>query len=478
MKEKFKKFYWNLSLASKMRYTYILFLVPLVVFLIFCFYNIHVSNRNYEKMIDSAVIASDFSLDFKKDFDYETYLLIIGNKSVDESPLQELLEKAEKVVGELEKKNSNSENALRLESVDKYLTNLSTYLARIENNLSCGGKYEENIEIWENDVQIVTGLIRETMLQYIYYEIKNIQTEREEYNRVYVQMINISVIIFIMLIILLGVLSYYIPRSMIKPIRELCHITDCVAKGDLEIRSHVKSGAEVGRLSASLNTMIDKINELIEQVTKEQTSLRKAELELLQAQINPHFLYNTLDTIIWLAEAGEQKKVVSITGSLSDFFRSSLNAGKDMVTMKDELLHVRSYLEIQQMRYQDILEYEIKVPEILYHYRIPKITIQPIVENALYHGIKNKRGMGKIIIDGEALEDGFLITVSDNGIGMDENCLNRVLHGMKGREREADASYGLYNVNERICLFAGKDYGVDIQSVYGQGTQVSVHLPY
>ena len=115
-----------------------------------------------------------------------------------------------------------------------------------------------------------------------------------------------------------------------------------------------------------LNTMIDKINELLEQVKTEQVRLRKAEFELLQSQINPHFLYNTLDAIVWLAEAGEQKKVVSMVGSLSDFFRISLNQGQDILDVREELQHVRSYLEIQQMRYQDILQYEICVPEELY----------------------------------------------------------------------------------------------------------------
>ena len=137
-----------------------------------------------------------------------------------------------------------------------------------------------------------------------------------------------------------------------------------MAKGDLTVRSDVTGGVEAQVLSDSLNTMIDKINELLEQVKTEQIRLRKAEFELLQSQINPHFLYNTLDAIVWLAEAGEQKKVVSMVGSLSDFFRISLNQGQDILDVKEELQHVRSYLEIQQMRYQDILQYELSLIHI------------------------------------------------------------------------------------------------------------------
>ena len=255
-------------------------------------------------------------------------------------------------------------------------------------------------------------------------------------------------------------------------------MTDQVAKGDLTVRSDIRTGAEVGMLSDSLNTMIDKINELLEQVKKEQIRLRKAEFELLQSQINPHFLYNTLDTIVWLAEAGEQKKVVKMVGSLSEFFRTSLNQGKDIISIKEELQHVRSYLEIQQVRYQDILQYDIQVEEKLYKYLIPKITIQPLVENALYHGIKNKRGVGKIIISGRQEEDHFSILIEDNGIGISEERLSQVRAGVKNKVSTGKDIYGLYNVNERIHLNFGEKYGIIIESTYGEGTVVSVILPY
>ena len=190
-----------------------------------------------------------------------------------------------------------------------------------------------------------------------------------------------------------------------------------------------------------------------EQVKQEQKQLRKAEFELLQAQINPHFLYNTLDAIVWSAEAGNQKQVVSMVGSLSEFFRSSLNKGKEIVTIREDLQHVRSYLEIQQIRYQDILTYEINVPEEIYKYTIPKITIQPVVENALYHGIKNKRGGGKIIVTGGELDDCVQITIKDDGIGMDSERLLEITKGLNDKAPEDAKIYGLYNVNERIRLF-------------------------
>lgn len=452
-------------------------LIPMVILVSICFYNLWDANRRYDDMIHSAVAASEFSLNFKEDIDYETYLLIVENKSLDESTLDELLNEANYVINDLNAMTESNENSKRLKSVKKYLRNLAVYKRRIEENLLEGNKYADNIEIWENDVQVVTTLIKESVLQYIYYEIQDIQQAKDNYQDFYLSMIRVMVIAFGCIIILTIFLSYYVPRSITSPIQEISKVTDQVAKGDLTVKSHVKAGAEVGVLNDSLNAMIDKINELLSQVTKEQIRLRNAELELLQSQINPHFLYNTLDTIIWLAEAGDQKAVVSMVQSLSEFFRTTLSRGKDVIPLKDEIQHAKSYLEIQQVRYRDILDYEIDVPEELYSYQIPKITLQPIVENALYHGIKNKRGLGKIIIQGVKEEDYYLICIKDNGIGMTQERLEKVSNQMRFCPSEEKEIYGLFNVNERIHLKFGDSYGIRIESEYKSGTDVWIKLP-
>lgn len=478
MRSKLKSLYYNLNLATKIRYSYLLLLVPIVLFLIFCFYNLWAGNRRYEDMINSAVVASEYNFDFKKEFDYETYLLIVENKTWDESELSDMLNEANRVVDSLNELTNSKENKKRLKSAKQYLKNLEIYVKRIIDNLEDGNKYEENIEIWENDVQIVTSLLRETIFQYIFYEIREIQQSSNEYQNFFVTLIRFSIIAFLVICALLVFLSYHIPLSITHPISRLSEVTDQVANGNLNIRSDVIAGAEVGMLSNSLNTMIDKTCELLEQVKTEQIRLRKAEFELLQAQINPHFLYNTLDTIVWLAESGNQKDVVKMVGNLSDFFRTSLNQGKDINSIREELLHVKSYLEIQQIRYQDILKYEICVPEEFNKYLIPKITIQPIVENALYHGIKNKRGMGKIDIRGIGKEDYFLIEIEDNGIGMKEERLQQVIDGIQNKIPTEKEIYGLYNVNERIRLDFGEIYGISIDSTYMKGTKVNIKLPY
>lgn len=478
MRKRWIEFYNRSTLATKIRFSYLVLLVPIFSILFFSIYNLWSSNQRYEDMINSTLVASEFSLDFKKDFDYEIYLVIVGNKTLKESDVDPMLRHAKNVVKGLENITESQDNRDRLQDIRKYLDSLQVYVARIDENMAEGNLYEVNMEIWENDVQIVTTLVRDEISQYTYYEIQGIQKSKDDYQKFYTWMLRFCLIALVGVVVAVGIMSYLIPLSITRPFKELSQVTDEIAKGNLSVRANVNTGVEATALSNSMNTMIDKINELLEQVTTEQIRLRKAEFELLQAQINPHFLYNTLDAIIWLAEAGEQKRVVGMVRNLSDFFRTSLNQGKDINSIKEEMLHVKSYLEIQHVRYQDILSYDIEVPEALYIYSIPKITIQPLVENALYHGIKNKRGMGHISIRGEAGEKDFTITVTDDGIGIDETRLRQVQSGIQNKVLTGKDFYGLYNVCERIRLNFGEEYGIFIESVYGEGTSVRVILPY
>jgi sensor histidine kinase YesM len=208
--------------------------------------------------------------------------------------------------------------------------------------------------------------------------------------------------------------------------------------------------------------------------------VQATELKLLQAQINPHFLYNTLDTIVWLAETKQNEQVSKMVTSLSDFFRTTLSKGEDYITVREEESHIRSYLEIQQFRYRDILEYKIQIDEEIYEFEILKMTLQPLVENALYHGIKNKRGLGHIVVTG-VKRDGFLeFKVSDDGLGMKKERLDFIRHvvcdGKKTRD-SASSGFGLYNVAKRLKLYYGKKCQINIDSTYGEGTTVLLVIP-
>ncbi len=421
------------KLANQIRISYLLLLLPSIIFMVYAFYNLWKVNERYDEMLGSVVAASEFSLDFKEDFDYETYLVIVGNVTLENSKIPTYLSAARKIVTRLEDYTDDGDNKKRLESVAKYLDNLEVYIQRIQSNMEYDDRYEDNITIWENDVQIVTSLIQETINEYVYYENKQIQTAQIEAKKFYLDIVKIMGVIFVFMILFVALLSFWGPLWITRPIEK--------------------------------------------QVKSEQKQLRKAEFELLQAQINPHFLYNTLDAIVWSAEAGNQKQVVSMVGSLSDFFRSSLNKGKEIVTIREDLQHVRSYLEIQQIRYQDILSYEIDVPEEIFDYTVPKITVQPVVENALYHGIKNKRGGGKVIVTGGDLGDFIQLTVKDDGIGMSQERLKEIRDSLAKEKPEDNTIYGLFNINARIKLSFGEEYGIGIDSTEGVGTIVNIRLP-
>ena len=194
-----------------------------------------------------------------------------------------------------------------------------------------------------------------------------------------------------------------------------------------------------------------------------------------KSQINPHFLYNTMDTIIWLIEADKQQEAVEMVSNLSSFFRHSLSKGEDVISLAEEERHVRSYLQIQHARYKDIMEYTVDIDPGLHDAMLPKLTLQPLVENALYHGIKLKRAKGTIRITGR-LEDGcVLLRVEDNGVGMTRERLSQLRSAMERQER---VGFGLSAVNQRLMLQFGPEYGLRIHSEEGLGTTVTARIPY
>lgn len=473
VKHKFGNTVGSLKLNRKIQISLILFIVPLLILLAVFFFNIYKMNSKYDQIISNASKAGQFSINFKEEFDYKIYLLIAGHSTFEEQDSYRSIDLARKIALDLVHNTNFQENKQRAETILKLLDNLEKYVARIEKNKKIGGHYDDNIIIWEKDIQIVTSLIQSTVLEYSYYETQRMENVRLEMVKSFNEITLLSLIVFIILLIFEFFLSILIPNSIVKPIKHLSDVTNQVAKGDLSVRANVLYGAEVKELGSSLNSMIVKIDYLLHAVKKEEKNLREAELELLQAQIKPHFLYNTLDTIMWLAESGDQGAVVKMVDSLSDFFRTSLNHGDGMFTLEQEEKHIRSYLEIQQVRYQDILDYDINFSDDFKDVMIPKITLQPIVENALYHGVKNKRGMGRITVRAARESDSLIITVEDNGIGIEAEQVKKLNNYCKKKKE----SYGLYNVNERIKLKFGPSYGISIKSVLGEGTCVVVKIP-
>ena len=279
-------------------------------------------------------------------------------------------------------------------------------------------------------------------------------------------------------VLLLGVIaiSSIISREITKPIRQLRDSMSMVEEGRFDKANvPVTASNEVGSLSKSFNVMTERIHTLMEQNVYEQKQKRKNELKALQAQINPHFLYNTLDSIIWMSEAGRNDEVVLMTSALARLFRQSISNDKEQVTIAEEIEYVRSYLTIQKMRYKDKLEYSIDVSPEINHVMIIKFALQPLVENAIYHGLKYKETKGNLSIRGYVRGKKAYITIADDGVGMEEAALEHIFDETK-KEHKSNG-VGVPNVQKRLKLYYGQEYGISYISRKGVGTVATVTVP-
>lgn len=267
------------------------------------------------------------------------------------------------------------------------------------------------------------------------------------------------------------VISMKIARIITGPIVKLTQKMEMVTRGDMAVRFYSNTGDETQMLSDGFNEMLDTIENLISNIREEQKAKRKFELALLQSQIKPHFLYNTLDTIYALIYIQKYEDAIKTTKSLVEFYRLALSSGAEIITIESEIKCIGDYLSIQALRFSDEFSYSVSLPDEILPYSIPKLLIQPIVENAIYHGLRENESKGLLSITATHDDSSIFIKVSDNGVGMDEQTVSRIL------SYEKQGSFGLKNSNDRIRLYFGSEYGISISSSPGEGTDVIIHIP-
>lgn len=278
------------------------------------------------------------------------------------------------------------------------------------------------------------------------------------------------------LILAVFAISNILSREITKPLRRLSESMSRVEKGEFDRANvDVTMENEIGSLGKSYNLMTERIHTLMEQNVYEQKQKRKSELKALQAQINPHFLYNTLDSIIWMSEAGQSDEVVEMTSALAKLLRQSISNDHEQVELGQEMEYVKNYLTIQKMRYQDKLEYTIEVDPQVRHVMIVKLVLQPIVENAIYHGIKYKGSKGTLRIRAFAESEDVCIVIEDNGIGMDDTALNIIFDETQKIHKQNGV--GVPNVQKRLKLYYGDKYGITYESKVGIGTRATIRIP-
>ena len=444
-----------------------------------------VDYRNvYDSIVSNMTVANDYNLDFKEEMDESIYKLVVGYVSFDDIHEDETLEDPYLLISELRREftelmgiTTDRESRVWLQSLLRNIDTLEDRVNDIRVNVEQGGRYDENVKMLDNNIYILTELIQDDIQYYIYYQTKSIERLTTQLNEQVSSFIVLCVSVVAAIGAVVIIITLLILKSITNPLEKLCRITEQISKGDFNVRAKINTMDEIGVLSDSVDDMTEKLEIMVKQIKDDERKMRHAELRLLQEQINPHFLYNTLDTIIWLIEGNATDKAVEMVVSLSEFFRLVLSKGKEYITIREEELHIRSYLEIQQVRYRDILDYEIAIDPEIYGCRILKLTLQPLVENSLYHGIKYKRAKGKVIIEGGKDGDLLHFSVRDNGVGMEKEELERLREEISRPCKETKKGFGLANVNERIRMNFGMQYGMEIHSVKGEGTCVNITIP-
>ena len=287
---------------------------------------------------------------------------------------------------------------------------------------------------------------------------------------------SVYVLTAIILVIVALLFSRFMARSITLPIQKLRDSMKKVQEGDFSVSDVVvDSRNEIGSLTKSFDVMTHRIHELMEQNVHEQEEKRKSELKALQSQINPHFLYNTLDSIIWMAEGKKNEEVVLMTASLARLLRQSISNEDEVVPIANEVEYARGYLTIQKMRYKDKLEFQIEVDSSILYIPLIKLVLQPIIENAIYHGLKYKESKGLLIVKGFMKDGNAVLQVIDDGVGMDEETLAHIYD--KHKVNYHSNGVGVYNVQKRLKLYYGEDYGITYTSELGKGTTATITIP-
>ena len=468
---------WQQSITGRIkrmsRRVMILLIIPVIATLSLMLVSSGRYSRSMERMGTIAALKPVIS----EDIPGAVWQVVSGRQSLEESRVYDMIGEVNATMAAIMERTGDEER-LELMIAGRTMDTLSKYVDQIRANLESGESVVTNEKVL-TEIRGVASLVVSMLNDYITGEINSAAAMSVRLNRLILAVAVAEALLAAAVLIRLERVGQATAQFIREPIEKLERVTARLAEGDMSARLPVTNVEELWNLTGQVNIMADNLDDMMQQRIRDERNLKKAELRTLQAQINPHFLYNTLDAIVWKAEAGDQREVIQLTRALSDFFRISLSSGADWIPISQEKKHIAGYLSIQRTRYRDILNYDIDIPDELGDYYVLKLLLQPLVENALYHGIKYKRGGGTIRVTGRR-EAGFLaFTVSDTGRGMTPDQLE-ALRASLAEGRRADGSgqsgFGLVNVNLRIRLYYNQSDGLRIESG-PDGTRVSFRVP-
>ena len=404
-----------------------------------------------------------------------------GRTSFDESNVETLIRETDETLDMLLGETQGG-GQMQLTIARRTMDTLEQYVYKVRDGMAAGTPISK-IESIVDEVRNVGRLVTDMLDAFTTEEIANATDSSRRLRTI----VTIAAVAEVLLLLFAFLRTRNETRRLTNSIHTAIYSLEetvrRIAEGQFGDRVKGMNVEELRELGEQINQMADRLETLIEQVRQNQDHLSKAELRTLQAQINPHFLYNTLDTIVWQAESGKGDEVVRLTRNLSDFFRIALSSGADWIPVSQELKHVSAYLSIQKTRYRDILDYEVDQAEGLEEVYMLKLLLQPLVENALYHGIKNRRGGGRILVKVKRQNRIMTFTVADTGKGMSPEQLKALEESLQEEVSTSQAAmepghsgFGMRNVDMRIRLYYKKQTGLLIQSG-PEGTEVSFSIP-
>ena len=472
----------NTSLRRKIQTSYLFIIGIMVIPTVYaiCVQRYHATQ--YDQIITNVSQANDINHIVKIELPNELWNIVSGKTIFNNGRQYAYMMNITNGIQIMMLNTKNNVNKQKLEVASRAALTLNKNISELGVQIAGNSTVKQN-EIKLEELRGITSLLSDILQEFIISEIETASKTNESIKKASLFITWVQIIIMICVISMALYTFNSITKSIEKPISDMEELSTRIAQGDFKAKLVPTNVIELKKLSYNLNTMGEKIDALVKQNIEEQKNLQKAEMKTLQAQITPHFLYNTFDTIIWLAEEEENEEVIKITRAFSEFLRTTLSKGHEWISVEQEIDYVKNYLTIQKVRYGSILDYEINCNSELFNYQVLKIILQPLVENAIYHGIKNKRGRGHITVTADYLDSSkksIKFSVTDDGIGFTEEKLESVnieLNHVKDTE-DLKNVYGLYNVNKRLRLYYNEQtQGLNIKSTFGKGTTVSIVVP-
>lgn len=431
----------------------------------------------YQNTINNIEEANQLSAKVDAIVLEEMWDLVFGQRTVADVEESNVIDELRQDVLHIQQNTSTAKEANTLDVALRTLDTLETYQQHLIDNINQDEPVEQNQYVMVQ-VDSVIDLLSDILQEFVGVEISLASQTNHELVQSVLLLIFFQVLLIFVIIYIINKNRRFVHDNLQYPLDRLLELSNELAQGHLNFRAELPTTPELRTLTSSLNKMADDLTRLLEENALKQYHLAQSEVRVLQAQITPHFIYNSLDAIVSLIEAHRYDQATEMTYALSDFFRISLSKGHDWIPIEKELRHVDDYLKILQIRYGDMLSYtienQVRYPDVL----ILKMILQPLIENAVYHGTKFVRRVGKISVTVTELPTWVQMTVTDNGAGIDSERLTEIQKNLRqNSDPDPSSGYGLYNVYRRLLLNYGSEAQMTINSQHMRGTQVTISVP-